>query len=129
MDLTSFADRHSFTVQCCRWGVQVILTDTTQVWLDLRKELQGMHALWLVTCVCSLSPEDYNKETEFGRLFLFLSPVYYSPLQMGIGILQKRFLERIAGPFEKVSMDQATAIVPTPPNVVPPPPALTATAA
>lgn len=67
-----------------------------------------------------LSPEDYNKETEFGRLFLFLSPVYYSPLQMGIGILQKRFLEKIAGPFEKVSMDQVTATMPTPPTIVPP---------
>jgi hypothetical protein len=75
------------------------------------------------------SPEDYNKETEFGRLFLFLSPVYYSPLQMGIGILHKRLLEKIAGPFEKVSMDQATVIVPGPPTIVPPPPAPTAVAA
>ena len=69
-----------------------------------------------------LSPEDYNKETEFGRLFLFLSPVYYSPLQMGIGILQKRFLEKIAGPFEKVSIDQASAMVPAPPAIVQSPP-------
>ncbi len=41
-------------VQCYRWGVQAIITDITQVWLDLRKELQGMHALWLATCVSSL---------------------------------------------------------------------------
>ena len=80
-------------------------------------------------CLLTFSPEDYNKETEFGRLFLFLSPVYYSPLQMGLGILQKRFLEKIAGPFEKVSIDQATAIVPTPPAIVPSPPNPTAIAA
>jgi len=66
-------------------------------------------------------PEDYNKETEFGRLFLFLSPVYYTPLQMGIGILQKRLLEKIAGPFEKVSTDQTAAILPAPPVVASPP--------
>ena len=70
--------------------------------------------------------EDYNKETEFGRLFLFLSPVYYTPLQMGIGILQKRILEKVAGPFEKVSMDQTAAILPATPaalTVPSPPPA------
>jgi len=76
-----------------------------------------------------LSPEDYNKETEFGRLFLFLSPVYYSPLQMGMGILQKRILEKIAGPFEKVSIDQATDTAPTPPTTVPPLPTPTTMAA
>lgn len=87
-----------------------------------------MHALWLAPVSPHFSPEDYNKENEFGRLFLFLSPVYYSPLQMGIGILQKRLLEKIAGPFEKVSIDQATGIVPAP-AIAPAPPTPTATAA
>jgi hypothetical protein len=59
--------------------------------------------------------DDHKKEAEFGRLFLYLSPVYYSPLQMGVGILQKKVLERIAGPFEKVSMDQTAAIPPATP--------------
>lgn len=59
--------------------------------------------------------DDHNKEAEFGRLFLFLSPIYYTPLQMGIGILQKRILERIAGPFEKVSTDQTVTIPPATP--------------
>jgi len=94
-------------MECYRWGVQAILTDNTHVWLDLRKALQ----------------EDHNKETEFGRLFLFLSPLYYAPLQMGISILQKRVLEKIAGPFEKVSVDQTTAAavkLPAPPTAATP---------
>ena len=47
---------------------------------------------------------------------------------MGIGILQKRLLEKIAGPFEKVSIDLATGIVPAP-AIGPAPPTPTATAA
>ena len=77
----------------------------------------------MVDRLCSLTPfpADYNKETEFGRLFLFLSPVYYTPLQMGMGILQKRVLEKIAGPFEKVPVDQIATIQPSPPSHTPAP--------
>ena len=48
-DLASFRQLLLIYVQCYRWGVQAIITDTTQVWLDLRKELQGMHTQWLAT--------------------------------------------------------------------------------
>jgi hypothetical protein len=32
-------------MEAARWNVSVILTDKPQVWLDLRKQLEGTHKL------------------------------------------------------------------------------------
>jgi hypothetical protein len=129
MNLTSFRRSSFIYIQCCRWGVQAIITDTTQVWLDLRKELQGMDALWLVTCVCS----PFSRGLQQGNRIWPTLPIplarVLQPSSNGYRYPPEEVLEKIAGPFEKVSMDQATTTVPTPPTIVPPPPAPTATAA
>lgn len=73
-------------VEAARWNVSVILTDRTQVWLDLRNKL-------------SSNPTTPN---EYGRTFLWTSPLYYRPTHLLFGFLARKNLEKEAGPFQKV---------------------------
>ncbi|KAJ7167693.1 PLC-like phosphodiesterase [Mycena filopes] len=72
-------------MEAVRWEVDVILTDVTQTWLDLRKALQS----------------DYDKITaQYSRFFLWTSLRFYAPTQFVRVIINRDRLERVAGPFD-----------------------------
>jgi phosphatidylglycerol phospholipase C len=72
-------------VECARWDVDVIITDHTQRWLDLRTALQA----------------DYAKtEEQYGRWFLWTTWGFYSPVIALYEIASQRYLEAAAGPFK-----------------------------
>ncbi|KAG6897176.1 hypothetical protein C0992_003565 [Termitomyces sp. T32_za158] len=68
-----------------RWEVDAILTDETKAWLELRAALK----------------RDYEKiGSQYGRLFLWTTPMFYTPVIMAYSRQAKIYLERIAGPFD-----------------------------
>ncbi|KAG6867478.1 hypothetical protein C0993_002301 [Termitomyces sp. T159_Od127] len=68
-----------------RWGVDAILTDETKKWLDMRAALK----------------RDYDKiGAQYGRWFLWTTPMFYTPVMMAYGRQAQIYLERIAGPFD-----------------------------
>ncbi|KIP10348.1 hypothetical protein PHLGIDRAFT_33894 [Phlebiopsis gigantea 11061_1 CR5-6] len=72
-------------MEAVRWGVDAILTDVTKTWLDLRAALQV----------------DYDKiARQHGRLFLWTSMRYYTPVQVLLRMKAKAWLESAAGPFK-----------------------------
>ncbi|KAG6823672.1 hypothetical protein H0H93_003254, partial [Arthromyces matolae] len=72
-------------MEAARWGVDAILTDDTKVWLELRAALKN----------------DYEKTgSQYGRLFLWTTPMFYTPILMAYSHMGKKYLERIAGPFD-----------------------------
>jgi hypothetical protein len=74
-------------MEAVRWEVDVILTDCTKTWLDLRASLQS----------------DYEKiGSQYGRLFLWTSLVFYKPVVLTFQYLNHMKLESIAGPFDLV---------------------------
>jgi hypothetical protein len=81
-------------VEAARWNVSVILTDRTQIWLDLRNKL-------------SSNP---TTPKEYGRTFLWTSPLYYRPTHLLVGFLNRKYLERAAGPFQKVDFTAHAAL-------------------
>lgn len=73
-------------MEAVRWGVDAIITDVTKTWLDLRSALQT----------------DYdNIVAQHGRMFLWTTWNYYTPVQMMFVQLLQLRLESIAGPFDK----------------------------
>jgi len=80
-------------MEAVRWGVDAILTDVTQTWLELRAALNG----------------DYdNVGARYTRSFLWTGPLYYAAVQYGLVLLGKRKLERIAGSFDHVDNEVNT---------------------
>lgn len=80
-------------MEAVRWGVDAILTDVTQTWLELRAALNG----------------DYdNVGARYTRSFLWTGPLYYAAVQYGLVLLGKRRLERIAGSFDHVDNEVNT---------------------
>jgi len=77
-------------IECVRWGVDSILTDTTKTWLDIRKTLE----------------QDTNKTEQYGRMFLWTDWQGYTPVQRFFWSIQRGRLEKIGGPFEKVASDK-----------------------
>ncbi|EKM59894.1 uncharacterized protein PHACADRAFT_250682 [Phanerochaete carnosa HHB-10118-sp] len=72
-------------MEAVRWDVDVILTDRTKTWLGLRSALQV----------------DYDKiARQHGRLFLWTTMRYYTPVQIFARRASKTRLENIVGPFE-----------------------------
>ncbi|KAG6861958.1 hypothetical protein C0995_009142 [Termitomyces sp. Mi166 len=72
-------------MEAVRWGVDAILTDETKVWLDMRAALKN----------------DYEKiGSQYGRLFLWTTPMFYTPVIMAWSRQAKIYLERVAGPFD-----------------------------
>lgn len=90
-------------VEAVRWNVSVILTDRTRVWLDLRNRL-------------SSNPTTPN---EYGRTFLWTSPLYYRPTHILFGFLNRKYLEKAAGPFQKVDLTSKAALAGDEPDSVP----------
>jgi len=71
-------------MEAVRWDVDVILTDKTQTWLELRSVLHT----------------DYEKmSAQYTRMFLWTTPTFYSPYQLLLGLANKFTLEKVAGPF------------------------------
>ncbi|KAH8096687.1 PLC-like phosphodiesterase [Cristinia sonorae] len=71
-------------VEAVRWKVDVILTDVTRTWLDLRQALQA----------------DYDKiAAQHGRTFLWTTLQYYPPFQIFSRMVESTYLESVKGPF------------------------------
>ena len=91
-------------VQAVRWGIDVIITDVTKTWLDLRGALQGsVHPLGSVFphAADELHVVDYDKiARQHSRMFLWTTMHYYSPVQAFTRIAKKAALENVAGPFK-----------------------------
>jgi len=84
-------------MECVRWGADAIITDVTATWVDFHKALS----------------EDYDKaaapyEGPRGRLFLWTSPIFFTPLQILGWNFQKSRLEKAAGLMKKVNLVQAS---------------------
>ncbi|KAJ7129188.1 PLC-like phosphodiesterase [Mycena epipterygia] len=77
-------------MEAVRWEVDVILTDRTTVWLDLRTALHT----------------DYDKITaQYSRFFLWTTLRFYAPYQYLRSILGRDSLERVAGPFDALKLE------------------------
>ncbi|EEB92796.1 hypothetical protein MPER_08644, partial [Moniliophthora perniciosa FA553] len=85
-------------MEASRWGVDVIITDVTQTWLEMRRNLST----------------DYEKiGGQYGRVFLWTTLRYYTPYQQGKEFLDKRYLESIAGPFNSADTELPPATATT----------------
>ncbi|KAK2465920.1 hypothetical protein APHAL10511_001561 [Amanita phalloides] len=74
-------------MEAVRWGVNAIITDVTQTWLDLRSKLQL----------------DYDGiGSKYGRIFLWTTPTFYTPFLILRSVKARRYLEGVAGPFDAV---------------------------
>jgi len=75
-------------MEAVRWEVDAILTDATKTWLELRNALNV----------------DYEKiGAQYGRIFLWTTFTFYSPVLFARQYLGRHYLERVAGPFDAVS--------------------------
>ncbi|KAI0677251.1 PLC-like phosphodiesterase [Trametes maxima] len=73
-------------IECVRMGVDVVLTDKTKDWLELREKLR----------------RDYDKVmAQYNRRFLWTSPGYYMPARMLWETLTGYYLQKYGGPFDK----------------------------
>jgi len=78
-------------MECVRWGADVILTDMTKKWLDLREALRA----------------DYdNTLAQHGRQFLWTTWKFYLPGIMRHRNCSKYALEKTAGSFDKFSLPE-----------------------
>lgn len=76
-----------YMMEAVRWGVDVILTDVTKTWLDMRTALHS----------------DYDKTgLQYSRCFLWTTPRWYKPFLNAQRRALKADLEKIAGPFDAV---------------------------
>jgi len=84
-------------VEAVRWGIDVILTDVTQTWLDLRGALRV----------------DYDKIAgQHGRTFLWTNWEYWPPAQMLDSRAERMYIESFVGPFKEVPESVPAAVVP-----------------
>ncbi|KAJ7246606.1 PLC-like phosphodiesterase [Mycena haematopus] len=76
-------------MEAVRWEVDVILTDVTRTWLDLRTALHS----------------DYEKiAARYSRFFLWTSFRFYPPVRFIRAVVNRERLESIAGPFDKLKI-------------------------
>jgi len=76
----------SHMMEAVRWGVDAIITDVTNTWLDLRSGLQ----------------RDYEKiVSQYGRIFLWTTLRYYTPMIYIAWRYSQNYLESVAGPFDE----------------------------
>ncbi|KAJ7639393.1 PLC-like phosphodiesterase [Roridomyces roridus] len=81
-------------IEAVRWEVDVILTDVTQTWLELRAKLNL----------------DYDTITaKHSRFFLWTTWQFYPPYRYLTSYLGRDRLERIAGPFDRPTQVAASA--------------------
>ncbi|KAF8635017.1 hypothetical protein AX15_000598 [Amanita polypyramis BW_CC] len=72
-------------MEAVRWEVNAIITDVTQTWLELRSKLEA----------------DYDGiGSKYGRVFLWTTPKFYTPVLLLYSAIARRGLEDIAGPFD-----------------------------
>ncbi|KAI0722665.1 PLC-like phosphodiesterase [Earliella scabrosa] len=84
-------------IEAVRWGVDVILTDKTKDWLDLREALRS----------------DYDRIlANHSSMFLWTSPRYYFPARMLWGTLSLYYLQKFGGPLRRFEEVEPTASVP-----------------
>ncbi|KAI9064831.1 PLC-like phosphodiesterase [Trametes sanguinea] len=83
-------------VEAVRWGIDVIITDVTRTWLDLRSALEV----------------DYDKiAAQHSRLFHWTNVEFYTPIQLISRRRDHLYLERYAGPFRKTDTTDVTRVV------------------
>ncbi|KAI0677253.1 PLC-like phosphodiesterase [Trametes maxima] len=83
-------------VEAVRWGIDVIITDVTKTWLDLRSALEV----------------DYdNIAAQHSRMFYWTALEFYSPIQFVVRRRDHLDLERYAGPFRKIDVAEALPVV------------------
>lgn len=84
----------------------------TKTWLELRAALDGVHSslfhlLTILILINNLG--DYDKVgARYTRSFLWTGPLYYTAVQYGYVLLDKRKLEKIAGSFDHVDNEVNT---------------------
>ncbi|KAI0053665.1 PLC-like phosphodiesterase [Auriscalpium vulgare] len=82
-------------MEAVRMGVDVIITDVTKTWLNLRTALDG----------------DYEKVgRQYRRFFLWTAPTYYSAYQYAVNQKEMRSLEKVAGSFDVVEAEAPPAV-------------------
>ncbi|KAG5648717.1 hypothetical protein DXG03_000064 [Asterophora parasitica] len=100
-------------MEAVRWEVNVIITDVTKTWLDLRTALQGTFftlesakMTWAYADVPFIA--DYEKiGSQYGRIFLWTTPKFYTPYLLAHSKQAQSYLERIAGPFDAIAVTPA----------------------
>ncbi|KAF8345601.1 PLC-like phosphodiesterase [Amanita rubescens] len=81
-------------MEAVRWEVNAIITDATQIWLDLRSKLEV----------------DYEGiSSKYGRVFLWTTPRFYAPVLLQKSIASRRYLEGVAGPFDSFVREKVEA--------------------
>ncbi|KAG6919741.1 hypothetical protein DXG01_001575 [Tephrocybe rancida] len=82
-------------MEAVRWEVDVIITDVTKTWLDMRAALQN----------------DYEKiGSQYGRIFLWTTPKFYTPFLLVYSKQAQKNLELIAGPFDAPAVSPAVKL-------------------
>ncbi|TFK17115.1 PLC-like phosphodiesterase [Coprinopsis marcescibilis] len=85
----------SHMMEAVRWEVNVIITDVTRTWLELRDALQN----------------DYEKiVSQYSRLFLWTTLNFYAPFLAAYSRQSKLDLEKVAGPFERALTARPTMV-------------------
>lgn len=87
--------------QAVRWNIDVILTDVTKTWLELRAALVGEGVSQLAWSCYSIMPlVDYDAIlSQYSRLFLWTNWKFYVPPSLAARVVRYS-LESSAGPFE-----------------------------
>ncbi|KAL4081521.1 PLC-like phosphodiesterase [Scleroderma yunnanense] len=80
-------------IMAVRWGVDVLLTDVTQKWLELRGALQVDYDAML---------------SRYGRLFLWTKWRFYLPAVLSFARATRMTLESAAGPFDHFVLPEPT---------------------
>ncbi|KAI0375951.1 PLC-like phosphodiesterase [Pilatotrama ljubarskyi] len=82
-------------IECVRMGVDVILTDKTKTWLELRETLQN----------------DYEGVmAQYSRTFLWTTPRYYFPMRKLWEVLIQYYLQKYGGPFDAAAAEESTRV-------------------
>ncbi|KAG2013251.1 hypothetical protein CC2G_010182 [Coprinopsis cinerea AmutBmut pab1-1] len=82
----------SHMMEAVRWEVNVIITDVTQTWLELRNALQ----------------HDYDKiVSQYSRIFLWTTINFYSPWLAADSRHERSKLEKVKGPFDRALSTRA----------------------
>jgi len=82
-------------MEAVRWGVDVVLTDVTKKWLELRGALQV----------------DYDAIlSRHGRLFLWTTWQFYFPAMQSWATRTRMYLESVAGPFDHFLLSELATV-------------------
>ncbi|TFK28542.1 PLC-like phosphodiesterase [Coprinopsis marcescibilis] len=102
-------------VEACRWGVDVIITDHTKTWLDLRRTLSGKPSPGSIVSATQYRLEfagDYDSmSSQYSTLFYWTDFRYWTPFLWLINYLGTRRLEGLAGPLSLKEVDGVAEVV------------------